>query len=45
LDTHVSLIKSFQVMLWLMLLPPQDPQPKLKVCRMPFHKLPLLEAA
>lgn len=45
LETHVSLIKSFQVMLWLRLLLPQEPHPRLKVCRIPFHKLPLFEAA
>src|SRR5688500_12368255 len=44
-DTQVSLIRSRQVMLLLVPVPPQLPQPNEKVCRMPFHKLPLLEAA
>ncbi len=44
-DTQVSLIRSRQVMLLLVPLPPHEPQPSEKVWRMPFHKLPLLDAA
>src|SRR5690606_21835093 len=45
LEIQVTLIRSCQVMLLLVLLPPQEPQPKEKVWRMPFHRLPLLEGA
>src|SRR5690606_8355280 len=43
LDTQVSLIRSRQVMLLLVALPPQLPQPSEKVWRIPFHRLPELE--
>lgn len=43
-DTHVSLIRSRHVMLLLVPLPPHEPQPSEKVCRIPFHKLPLFDA-
>src|SRR3546814_7807213 len=45
LETQVSLIRSRQVMLLLVLLPPQEPQPSEKVWRMPFHRLPLFDGA
>src|SRR5690349_16106088 len=44
-DTQVSLIRSRQLMLLLVPVPPQDPQPKEKVWRMPFQRLPLFDAA
>ena len=45
LDTQVSLIRSRQVMLLLVPFPPHEPQPSEKVWRIPFHKLPLFDAA
>ena len=45
LETQVSLIRSRQVTLLLVLLPPHEPQPSEKVWRMPFHKLPLFDGA
>ena len=43
-DTQVSLIRSRQLMLLLVPVPPHEPQPSEKVWRMPFHRLPLFEA-
>src|SRR3546814_10763698 len=45
LETQVSLIRSRKVMLLLVLLPPQEPQPSEKFWRMPFHRLPLFDGA
>ena len=43
-DTHVSLIRSRHEMLLLVALPPHEPQPSENVWRIPFHRLPELEA-
>ena len=45
LETHVTLTRSCHVRLELVEVPPHEPQPREKVCRRPFHKLPELEAA